>query len=221
MSDGQHYRRTSYSQVAEDLIIAYLLGGHTGKTYVDVGCLWPVKHSNTFLFYMNGGRGICIDANPDVAEAYKAQRPRDIFVNTVVWSEHGSVPFHRFAGPVFSTTDADRAKKLVAEARERPGRRLIETVEVDAKPLTDILTETGFLAETNGAVDFLSVDVEGAEMNVLDGIDFEQFRPSIVVLETVIKHRALHENPLSERMAHAGYGLVAFTGHDAFFKRKG
>lgn len=215
MSDPARYRRASYSQVAEDLIIAFLLRGHTDKTYVDIGCLWPVQHSNTYLFYQNGGRGLCIDANPDVAETFRAERPRDIFVNAAVWSERGSMPYHRFENPVFSTLDTARANTLAAQ--DRAGRRLVKTVEVEAKPLTDILAETAFQTET---VDFLSIDVEGAEMSVLAGIDFEQFRPTLVVLETALTREPVAENPVSARMADVGYDLVAYTGHDAFFKRR-
>jgi len=54
----------SYSQVGEDLQIAYFIGKKEDVRYIDVGCLWPVRHSNTYFFYERGGSGLCVNVGP-------------------------------------------------------------------------------------------------------------------------------------------------------------
>src|SRR4051794_20737520 len=94
---------TSYSQVGEDLQIAFFLGNSDNVHYIDVGCLWPEKHSNSYYFYRRGGRGLCVDPNPTVADEYRDKRPRDIFVNCGVGSEPAKLTYHMHANPVFNT----------------------------------------------------------------------------------------------------------------------
>ena len=159
--------RRSYSQVAEDLLAAFYLGKDRGVTYVNVGCLWPVEHSNTYFFYRRGGSGVCIDPNPMVKAAYEETRPRDCFVNCGVGSDAGMMTYFQFANPVFNTFSAPRAAALQTadlEKGARGGRELVAETLVAVRPLHDILLAADWRGRFGPTIDFLSIDVEGREL---------------------------------------------------------
>jgi FkbM family methyltransferase len=209
---------TSYAQVGEDLLSAYLLGGDAEIHYIDVGCLWPVEHSNTYYFYERGGRGLCIDANPQVGEEFRQKRPRDLFVNCGVGAEPAEGRYVMHGNPVFNTFSSERAREVERKAAGRAGRTVVEEISVPIKPLPEIVAETGALELLEGRVDLLSIDVEGLEAEVIRGADFESMRPRLVVVEHLRRHgEALAEVEMVQRLEGCGYGVAAYTGHDLYF----
>lgn len=206
--------RVSYSQVAEDLLIAHLLGKTENVRYLDIGCLWPVRFSNTYLFYRHDGLGVCVDPNPDAARSYAEERPRDIFVSCGVGSQAGELCYHRFERPVFNTFSPERAREMVAS--RRPGRKLIDRMQVPVRPLTQILQDVGYEQRFPEGFDFMSIDVEGFEMEVLSSMDFERVRPRLICCETQVVNRSMTDNPIIQFLESKGYALRAFTGHDVF-----
>lgn len=203
----------SYSQVGEDLQIAYLLGKSEDVRYIDVGCLWPVRHSNTYYFYERGGSGLCIDPNPTVAQEYEAERPRDVFVNCGIGAEAGTLSYVMHENPVFNTFSAKRAKAVRKRASKRPGRQVKEVLELPVKTLAQVIEETGF----DGRLDLLSVDVEGLELDVLRGHPFDVLRPRLVVVEH-LRGRAepLEDAAVVQLMGELDYWVAGFTGHDLY-----
>lgn len=209
----------SYSQVGEDLQIAYYLGSGDDRHYIDVGCLWPVTHSNTYYFYERGGQGLCIDPNPEVGPEYSEKRPRDLFVNCGVGADVGEMPYVMHANPVFNTFSPERAREVERKAAEKPGRRAVREVSTPVKPLSLIIDETGFLERVDGRIDFLSVDVEGLEAEVLQGVDFDRVRPRLVVVEHLRRGRrdSVDNSDVVRAMARVGYWVAGYTGHDLYF----
>lgn len=199
-------------------MIAHLLNAQSDLSYIDIGCLWPKAHSNTYLFYSNGGSGLCIDANPEIGPDFEAQRPRDLFLNAAIGSTHDRMIYYMFENPVFNTFSSARAKRLIAQSEEHPGRALRKEVEVPLTPLDAVLDEIELPTQSHGRLDFLSIDVEGLELEVLRGFSFEP-KPTLVVCEQI---RRRGQSPadgaaLTDLMSARGYREVAFTGHDVFF----
>jgi hypothetical protein len=98
--------RRSYSIEAEDLLAetifnAVLKYRHAG-TYLDIGAAHPVQHSNTYLFYVRGWRGICVEPNPEFYALYKTYRPRDTALNVGIAPEAGTLQYHRFTQPLIN-----------------------------------------------------------------------------------------------------------------------
>lgn len=205
----------SYSQVAEDLLCAYYLKKTANIRYIDVGCLWPIIHSNSYFFYERGGRGVCIDPNPDVAEEYKSIRPRDAFVNCGVGLVENTLIYRRFENPVFNTFSEARTAELAAANRQ--GRRLVDTLAVPVRPLTSILKDAGWAEQYGNRADFLSVDVEGFELEVIQSLDFSYVRPRIVILETVVKSERSKGKQAQDLLKASAYRICGETGHDIFF----
>jgi FkbM family methyltransferase len=224
LADWRETGVTSYSQTGEDLQIAFHVG-HRDVTYVDVGCLWPRRHSNSFYFYERGGSGLCIDPNPTVAAAYRRERPRDLFLARAVGASPGTAVYYQHHNPVFNTVSPSHAEELerrvaaMPDSPQRRGRQQVGRVDVEVVTLDEALRSTGF-AERCQQLDFLSVDVEGAELDVLRGFSFAP-RPRLVLVEHLargpVARLPIEDLPTARLLADRGYRLAGRAGPNLCF----
>jgi FkbM family methyltransferase len=168
-----------YSQEGEDLIAARLLDEKPDGFYVDIGAHHPVRHSNTYLLYRRGWRGINIDATPGSMAEFRRLRPRDINVECLVASDPSPRHFYAFNEPALNTASP-------AMARERPSEnaqfRVTREFELRPRPLASLLDE--FLPKGK-AINLMSVDVEGLDLDVLRSNDWERYRPTLLLVEVL------------------------------------
>jgi FkbM family methyltransferase len=199
-----------YAQDGEDLILNRMLDGQTHGFYVDVGAHHPVRFSNTYLFYKRGWRGINIDAMPDSMKKFDKLRPRDINIECGVAGIAGKLTYRRFNEPALNTFDAAEA-----ELKNKPPYRLIDTVEVSVERLDALLAR--HLPEGQ-LIDFLSVDVEGKDEEVLRSNDWSRYRPRFILAETLrtdILH--LSDCPVVQFLRSVGYTPVCKAYNTSFF----
>lgn len=206
------HHRLSFSQEGEDLIILRLLGDLPAGLFVDVGAHHPQRFSNTYLLYLQGWRGLNLDANPGSMRAFNALRPRDTNIETGVGEETGERTLYCFNEPALNTFDE-------ALARERDGvagYRVVSEQPVRTERL-DALIERHL--PPGRQIDLLNVDVEGWEASVVRSNDWNRFRPKIVALETFGSlHAAVSTtSPAAELLVAHGYGLVAKTANTSIF----
>jgi FkbM family methyltransferase len=208
----------SYSQVGEDLQIAYYLGRGEGVHYIDVGCLWPIQHSNSYYFYERGGRGLCLDANPEVADEFAAKRPRDVFLNRAIGLERASLTYYMHENPVFNTLSDERAERSRRKSRTRPGRRRVREISVPVTTLDEAVAASNAVEILDGRLDFLSVDVEGLEEEVLQSFGFNLLRPTLVVVEHLrTSPEAPDGSAIARLLRSRGYWIAGYSGHDLYF----
>ena len=196
----------SYAQNGEDVVLARLFAGRTDGRYVDVGAGDPVTDSVTKHFYDLGWRGINIEPIPSTAAALRAARPEDVTLQVALGAHAGSTDLHLVTDREgWSTTDDGLAESYRGELR-------VEDVAVRMRTLADVL------AEHPGPVDFLKIDVEGAEAAVIEGMDWAAHRPRVVVVEATEPgspapaHEGWH--PL---LVAAGYQCALFDGLNRFY----
>ena len=165
----------SYAQNLEDYHLAQVFAGKTDGFYIDVGAGHPVADNVSFHFYLQGWRGIVVEPQERLCALYEHLRPRDIAASVLIGAESGRAKFHevdRLHG--FSTT-VERHARGAAKfgASFRTSRKFVLTLAslCDAHRVEEI--------------DFLKVDVEGAERDVLAGADWRRFRPKVVLVEAV------------------------------------
>jgi FkbM family methyltransferase len=158
-----------YSQGYEELIVRDFFADAWRGRFVDVGAGHYRDHSTTyFLERHRSWRGVAVDANADWAADYARFRPRTTFVTAFVGDrEGGEAEFAVARNPLFSSG----VLPLPADA-------VVRRVRVPRRTLDAILQERGL-----GRVDFLSIDVEGAEAAVLAGFDLRRYRPALVCIE--------------------------------------
>lgn len=165
--------RGSYSQFGEDLIIAKLLGRSNDIRYVDCGSHDPKKFSNTYYFYKRGGVGICVDVLPYIVEKGKKVRPRDTYLLAACGGSKGEAIVYDRTFDVGTSIKPyiDNSNKIVGQHR------------VEQLTYPQILERCGWQAQFLD-VDFITLDIEGVEMEFLRTIDFDS-SPEIICVETV------------------------------------
>jgi FkbM family methyltransferase len=165
----------SFSQYQEDLLIDILLRAKPVGFYVDVGANDPDILSNTKRFYMRGWRGINIEPNVGLHGKLERERPRDLNLNVGVCSIAGEATFYEMSADTLSSFD----RRAALKGGELHGERLIGERTVRVVPLKDVIHEH----HEGNEIDFLSVDVEGRDLDVLKSNDWENCRPTLVLVE--------------------------------------
>jgi FkbM family methyltransferase len=198
----------SYAQNLEDYHLAKLFEGQPGGFYVDVGAGHPVGDNVSFHFYLEGWRGLVVEPQERLAALYAHLRPRDIVLCTLVGERAGEADFHLVEGlHGFSTTverHAQGAQQFGASYRTR------------RMPVTTLAALCE--AHAAGAIDFLKVDVEGAEAEVLRGGDWRRFRPRVVLVEAVAPGSMAPSHEAWEPiLTGSGYGFAFFDGLNRFY----
>jgi len=165
-----------YSQTGEDAILAHLLLGNDSGFYVDVGAFHPILYSNTYYFYQRGWSGINIEPTPGRIDLFKRKRPRDINLAFAVAKARTPIRLTTFDDPAGNSADKQMINRHISSGWFHPAGEII----VEAYPLAEIL-ETHM--PVGRELSFLSVDVEGMEMDVLESHDWRRFRPRFVAVE--------------------------------------
>ena len=197
----------SYAQNAEDVLLRRAFPEQVRGLYIDVGANHPVQNSVTKHFYDRGWSGINIE--PDqVFSVLEAGRPRDVNLNLGVSDRSGELTFYEFGNGLstFSRDEALAGQQAGYAFRER-------TVPVTT--LAEICER-----HVTRDIDFLSVDVEGHERQVLLGADWNRWRPRIVLVEatrpaTTIPTHGAWEHILLE----ADYAFATFDGLNRYYVR--
>lgn len=205
----------SYSQEGEDMILKRIFENKKDGFYVDVGAFHPIRFSNTLYFYRKGWRGINIEANPEIIELFNKFRPRDININVGVGKETKELTYFMFNEPALNTFDEELAK-------QRDGLneyKIIKTMKINLKPLREILDR--FLPR-NQTIDFMNIDVEGLDFEVLQGNDWEKYSPNVILVE-IIPAQSIEDilqNSIYIFLKEKGYKLFAKTFNTCLFKKE-
>jgi FkbM family methyltransferase len=174
----------------EQQLIRDFFGDARAGFFVEVGANDPHERSQTYHLEQAGWRGILIEPQPELAR--KLRQTRTAMVFAVACSSPAnagrSLPFH-VAGPL-SALDRDRMA---------PGTEPEKIIAVPARTLDDLLVE----AQAPAPIDFLSVDVEGHEFEVLQGFSFARWRPRLILLEDHVSSLAKHNF-----LKGAGYRII-------------
>ena len=202
----------SFSQQGEDTVLLSYFQHRPAGFYVDVGAHHPWRFSNTFAFYRRGWRGLNVDATPGSMDAFRRHRPRDVNVEAAVGSRPDAVTFFEFAEPAFN------ALALTADQVASVGQRspLVRTSQVVAVPLGRLLAEH---LPPGQAIDFLTIDVEGLEIDILSTNDWDRHRPTVIVAEDLgaFDVPTVLSRPLSRYLGEVGYRLCGKSHHTLFF----
>ncbi|MEA5459186.1 FkbM family methyltransferase [Arcicella sp. LKC2W] len=201
-----------FSQTGEEIIIQWILKDVKKGVYVDVGCHHPYKISNTFKLYLEGWRGIAIDANEDVIRKFKKARPEDISLLKAVSDVEQEVTFYKFKESEVNTIDEKTLKEWKKEWN------LESEVRMTTETLTKILDEN---LPSNKNIDLLTIDVEGNDFNVLKSLNFDKYRPKLIVVEL---HKfdlsTIQENEVYQFLITKNYDLVSFATMNGYFLDK-
>jgi FkbM family methyltransferase len=199
----------SYAQRFEDLYLMRCFGERSDGFYIDIGSGHPVYDNMSFAFYLKGWHGITVEPNPWLARLTRAVRPRDRHVEAVVGAAVGETTFYvvnEYHG--LSTMIADHARL----ARTQFGKAS-QAITVPVTTLKELCRQ-----HAPPAFDFLKVDVEGAEPDVLLNGDWQAYRPKVVVVEALKPYTlAPAWEAWEPLLAKHGYRYVLFDSLNRYY----
>jgi FkbM family methyltransferase len=170
--------------------------------FVDVGAYEPVDRSQSWPLEQRGWRGLLVEPRPDLADRLRGARRAPVFAVACSSPANAgkSLPLYSGGGQHASL----RPDYYIAGFKGRT----LETVEVPIRTLDDILEEVG--APT--PLDFVSIDVEFHEIEVLDGFDIRRWRPRLILIEDVRADLRIHRY-----LRRRGYAWVRRTGLNSWY----
>lgn len=204
--------RLSYSQEGEDLLLSRLLDEMNIKRgfFVDIGAHHPTRFSNTYYFYRRGWVGLNVDPLPGTKKLFNRMRPKDTTLECGVGLKDGELKYFSFNEPALNTFSEEEAKK-----KEGDFYKITSITDVPVFTLKRILDEN--LPEGR-EIDFLTIDAEGLDHEIVVSNDWSRYRPKIILIEllrTGVEEMA--GNPTFQLLAQKGYCLIAKTMNTSFF----
>ena len=165
-------------------------GGARSGFFVEVGANRPRQESQTWHLEQLGWRGVLIEPQPELAEELSRERQAQVFAVACSSPQNAGrcMPLH-VAGAL-SALDRDRMA---------PGAQPAGLIEVPVRVLDDVLLE----ARAPEKFEFLSIDVEGHELEVLSGFDLERWRPRLILIEDHVANLERHRY-----LTKSGYRLI-------------
>jgi FkbM family methyltransferase len=170
------WKQIAYSHSGEDLVIDAFFRTTKKGFYVDVGAHHPMRYSNTALLYKRGWKGINIDPDSNLIAAFNRNRKRDVNLNVGVASQESELTLYRFSDPAVNTFVPENAERL----RSKRWLTQISDDKIPVQPLSKLLDE--YLPE-NTLIDFLNIDVEDLDLEVIQSNNWEKYRPGVIAIE--------------------------------------
>lgn len=198
----------SFAQNNEDVILERIFTGKNSGFYIDVGCYHPVIKSTTCHFHLKGWSGINIDVSEKNIKNFNSYRPNDINLNSLIGANNEMVDVYILEGTTRSTKTQELGLSYIERGKD------VQKTRKEQKSLNSILEEFKEIPK----IDFLSIDVEGAELDVLKGINFKKFRPKVVLAEATYPETNIPNcDDWEPLLLEAGYELVYLDGLNRFY----
>ncbi|BDA79194.1 hypothetical protein LPTSP3_g21240 [Leptospira kobayashii] len=200
----------SFSQEGEDMILREIFENKNEGFYVDIGAYDPIRFSNTNYFYQLGWNGINIEPSPDAIAKFNNLRKRDINLNYGVSRSSGNLEYYNFEEAALNTFDPERVSFLEKNSPYRYNKKL----NIPVAPLTEILTKYS----KNQKIDFMNIDVEWHELDVLKSNDWDLFRPKVLLVEILnFDLNTISKNPVHILLKDFGYHFECKTPRTSFY----
>jgi FkbM family methyltransferase len=200
--------KISYAQNREDIILEALVGGALKGFYVDVGANDPNHDSVTKRFYLKGWRGINLEPNKLLWERLTFDRPRDINLRLGAGERNEKLAFREYSDSNGLSTFSHAMK----EENERVKVGAFKDYDIEVRTLRDIFKEYSV-----ADIDFLKIDVEGFEWEVIQGNDWDAYRPKVLCIEANHLTRLQKWHNFFDEI---GYEFVFFDGINEYYRDK-
>jgi FkbM family methyltransferase len=198
-------------QAGQDLLAYLYFRGKKSGFFLDIGAHDGKTYSNSYVFEQLGWQGACVEPLPDVFTQLRQNRRCDCYQAALAGLQDPRAGFIYAAGvDTLSGLESEMAaghEDWIVREGGQPKRIQVEAI-----------TFSGLMAHYPQvrAIDFLSLDVEGAEISILKTIDFEKFRFGLITVEC-IEEKSGEGEELRAFMAGKGYGVLADLGLDLVF----
>ena len=212
-----HPFKSTFSQTGEDCIISFIFDALNidKPSYVDIGAFNPFLFSNTAKFYYSGSHGINIEPNPENFKLFQRYRKRDVNLNIGIAKTTGSLKYYMMDVPTLNTFSEKDATNFV----EKWGHKIINTINVPVDTIDNIINKY-----SHGIYpDFISIDAEGFEMDIVERMFSLNSKPKVICIETIEYTTTGVENietAATDFLLKNGYLLFATTHINSIFVLK-
>ena len=191
----------------EDTAILNYFKDKKNGFYIDVGCYHPIHRNNTYLLHKKNWNGINIDTSQFSIDLFDYMRPNDLNYKCATSNKNQIIKlFYQKELSQLSTTERDQAETVF--------QGNIKEKEVQAFTLDEILNRDKY---KNSKIDFLDIDVEGADLKVLEGLSFDKFKPELVCVE--IHEKKIKKSDIYNFLINKNYELFWSGVFSHIFKR--
>ena len=210
----------SYAQNFEDVILERFFKEQKSGFYVDIGAADPVMDSVTKHLYDKGWRGINIEPSPQLFVKLVLERTRDINLNCLCSNQDNLNTFFNIPNSGLSTVYQNLAVSAVKVEGQKDyeGNAInsFEKILIESRKLSSILEHYA----NNFEIDFLKIDVEGSEKEVIESNDWSLFRPKIIIVESTIPSSQIANfQSWDNILISSDYFFVYFDGLNRFYLR--
>jgi len=212
--DLHQYHTLSYSQEGEDQVLARYFEDKKDGFYVDVGAHHPQRFSNTYYFYLRGWCGINVDAMPGCMRIFNKIRSKDINLEVAISNIEQELTYYEFNEPALNSF----SRKLSEERDKIANYQIIATHTIKTRQISQILDE---YLPVDRKIDFLSVDVEDLDLEVLQSNNWDKYRPKLVLAESLSTRSVedLLESDICKYMTSKKYCLYSKLFNTTIFSR--
>ena len=201
------FKKKSYAMDNEDTAVLNYFKDKKNGFYVDVGCYHPTHRNNTYLLHKQDWKGINIDTSEFSIDLFNYMRPNDLNYNCAISNKNEMIKlFYQKELSQLSTTERNQATTVF--------QGNIKEKEIQAFTLDEILNRDKY---KNTKIDFLDIDVEGADLKVLEGLSFDKFKPELVCVE--IHKKEIKQSDIYKFLADKNYELLWSGVFSHIFKR--
>jgi len=201
-----------YSQHGQDkLVTKKLFPGKTDGTFVDIGANDGVTFSNTFLLEKAGWKGVAIEPIPAVFDALATNRNCET-VNACIAPNSGKQTFRVIRGyaqmlsGLVDEYDTQHVERIDGALDEFGGE--FEDIQIDCFNFNELMEKHGIFQ-----IDYLSIDVEGAELAILESIDYDRIQISVISAENNYS-----DQRIDTLLTNRGFELYSRVGKDDFYR---
>lgn len=196
-----------YSQSGEDFILNEIFQGRESGFFVEVGCIDGRRFSNTLHFEEKGWKGICVEAHAGYIAMLEKNRPNSIICHCAAGETDEDAIFYANSRGSLSTLDKSQEDRWKKEfGKYFTG---FEEQQVKKKRLDSIFAQCGVKK-----IDFMSLDIEGYEVEALKGIDFSKYKPTVILVESDSPE---HKKAIDSILRPAGYVEIGNLGGNIFY----
>tara|TARA_B100000787_G_C16189081_1_gene296354 strand:+ start:178 stop:858 length:681 start_codon:yes stop_codon:yes gene_type:complete len=189
-------KKKSYAMDGEDIAVLDYFKNKREGFYVDVGCYHPIHRNNTYLLHKKNWHGINIDTSQFSIDLFNYMRPKDLNYNCAISNKSEIIKlFYQKELSQLSTTEQSQARTVF--------QGNIKEKEIQAFSLDKIL-DTGKYKNTK--IDFLDIDVEGADFKVLEGLSFDKYKPKLICIE--IYDKKVENSEIYKFLNKKNYSLI-------------
>ena len=154
-----------------DLILNDIFKNKRKGFYIDIGCHHPIINNHTYLLYKKGWMGINVDIDFNSIDMFNFFRPKDINIQIALSNNIKNTDLYFYHNRA--------AKNTISKEF---GYDAVKVKNIKTNTLNNLIDEKKL---NNQAIDFINIDVEGNELNVLKGFDLKKFKPKVILLEYI------------------------------------